>query len=86
MKRKARITRLIITALIVSLAAILTALSPINPKETPSQASTEFIPIDNYVSARLHDLRIPGAALASSRMARSSTCRPSAPQAKTKVR
>ena len=63
MKRKARITRLIITALIVSLAAILTALSPINPKETPSQASTEFVPIDNYVSARLHDLRIPGAAL-----------------------
>jgi hypothetical protein len=32
MKRKARITRLIITALIVSLAAILTALSPIKPK------------------------------------------------------
>ena len=63
MKRKTRITRLIITALIVSLAAILTALSPINPKETPSQASTEFVPIDNYVSARLHDLRIPGAAL-----------------------
>lgn len=63
MKRKARITRLIITALIVSLAAILTALSPMNPKETPSQASTEFDPLDNYVSARLHDLRIPGAAL-----------------------
>jgi CubicO group peptidase (beta-lactamase class C family) len=63
MKSKTRITRLIITALIVSLAAILTALSPINPQETPPQASTEFDPIDDYVRARLHDLRVPGAAL-----------------------
>ena len=63
MKSKTRITRLIITALIVSLAAILTALSPINPQQTPPQASTEFVPIDDYVRARLHDLRVPGAAL-----------------------
>jgi CubicO group peptidase (beta-lactamase class C family) len=63
MKGKTRITRLIITALIVSLAAILTALSPINPEKTPAQAGTEFDPIDAYVRARLHDLRMPGAAL-----------------------
>ena len=62
-RSKTRITRLIITALIVSLAAILTTLSPINPEATPAQASTEFDPIDDYVRARLHDLRMPGAAL-----------------------
>jgi hypothetical protein len=54
MKGKTRITRLIITALIVSLAAILTALSPINPEKTPAQAGTEFDPIDAYVRGPRH--------------------------------
>src|SRR5215217_640438 len=63
MKRKTRIIRLIITALIVSLAAILTTLSPINLEQTPPQANTKFDAIDDYVRARLNDLRMPGAAL-----------------------
>src|SRR5215208_2126965 len=63
MKRKTRIIRLIITALILGLAAILTTLSPINLEQTPPQANTKFDAIDDYVRARLNDLRMPGAAL-----------------------
>jgi CubicO group peptidase (beta-lactamase class C family) len=63
MKRKIPMTRLIITALIFSLAAILTTLVPTNAEATPRQANTEFDAIDDYVRHRLDDLRMPGAAL-----------------------
>jgi CubicO group peptidase (beta-lactamase class C family) len=63
MKRKIPMTRLIITALIFSLAAILTTLVPTNAEATPPQANTEFDVIDDYVRHRLDDLRMPGAAL-----------------------
>jgi CubicO group peptidase (beta-lactamase class C family) len=63
MKRNTRITRLIITALIISLAAILTTLAPANTDAAPRQASTEFDAIDDYMRDRLDDLRMPGAAL-----------------------
>jgi CubicO group peptidase (beta-lactamase class C family) len=63
MKRKIPMTRLIITALIISLAAILTTLAPANTEATPPQTSTKFDPIDDYVHDRLDDLRMPGAAL-----------------------
>ena len=63
MKRKIPMTRLIITALIISLAAIMTTLAPTNAEATPPQASTKFDPIDDYVRDRLDDLRMPGAAL-----------------------
>jgi CubicO group peptidase (beta-lactamase class C family) len=63
MKSKIRITRLILTALIISLAAILTALAPGNAEAAPPQAGTEFKVIDDYVGDQLDDLRMPGAAL-----------------------
>jgi len=63
MKRKIPMTRLIITALIFSLAAIVTTLAPTNAEATPPQANTEFDAIDDYVRHRLDDLRMPGAAL-----------------------
>jgi CubicO group peptidase (beta-lactamase class C family) len=55
--------RLIITALIMSLAAILTTLAPRNAEAAPPQPSTNFDAIDSYVGERLNDLRMPGAAL-----------------------
>ena len=63
MKRKIPRTRLIITALIFGLAAILTTLAQRNAEATPPQASTEFDAIDDYVRGQLDDLRMPGAAL-----------------------
>jgi CubicO group peptidase (beta-lactamase class C family) len=63
MKRKIPMTRLMITALIFSLAAILTTLVPTNAEATPPRASTEFDVIDDYVGDQLDDLRMPGAAL-----------------------
>jgi CubicO group peptidase (beta-lactamase class C family) len=63
MKGKIRITRLIMAALITSLAAILTGLTPGNAEAAPPQASTKFDAIDDYVRDRLDDLRMPGAAL-----------------------
>jgi hypothetical protein len=42
-----RITRLIITALIISLTAILTALASRNAEAAPPQASTKFDEIDS---------------------------------------
>jgi CubicO group peptidase (beta-lactamase class C family) len=63
MKGKIRITLLIIWALIVSLAAILTTVAPAGPKAAPPPASTKFDAIDDYVRGRLDDLRMPGAAL-----------------------
>jgi CubicO group peptidase (beta-lactamase class C family) len=63
MKRKIPMTRLIITALIISLAAILTTLAPTHTGATPPQASTKFDAIDAYVRTRLDDLQMPGAAL-----------------------
>ena len=63
MNNKIRITRLIMTALIMSLAAILTALAPRNAEAAPPQPSTNFDAIDSYVGERLDDLRMPGAAL-----------------------
>jgi CubicO group peptidase (beta-lactamase class C family) len=63
MKRKIPMTRLIITALIFSLAAILTTLAPTNAEAAPPQANTDFEAIDDYVRHRLDDLRMPGAAL-----------------------
>jgi CubicO group peptidase (beta-lactamase class C family) len=63
MKRKIPMTRLIITALIFGLAAILTTLAQRNAEATPPQASTEFDAIDDYVRGQLDDLRMPGAAL-----------------------
>jgi CubicO group peptidase (beta-lactamase class C family) len=63
MKREIPMTRLMITAVIFSLAAILTTLVPINAEATPPRASTEFDVIDDYVGDRLDDLRMPGAAL-----------------------
>ncbi|MCE3276493.1 MAG: hypothetical protein K0R13_2348 [Propionibacteriaceae bacterium] len=63
MNNKIRITRLIMTALIMSLAAILTTLAPGNAEAAPPQPSTNFDAIDSYVGERLNDLRMPGAAL-----------------------
>jgi CubicO group peptidase (beta-lactamase class C family) len=63
MKSRSRSTLLIITALIVSLAAILPTLAPAKTDATLPQASTKFDVIDDYVRARLRDLRMPGAAL-----------------------
>jgi CubicO group peptidase (beta-lactamase class C family) len=63
MNNKIRIARLIMTALIMSLAAILTALAPGNAEAAPPQLSTNFDAIDSYVGERLDDLRMPGAAL-----------------------
>ena len=63
MKSKIRMTRLILTALIISLAAILAALAPGNAEAAPPQGSTNFDAIDDYVGERLDDLRMPGAAL-----------------------
>ena len=63
MKSKIRMTRLIITALIISLAAILTTLAPENAEAAPPQAGMRFDAIDDYVGERLDDLRMPGAAL-----------------------
>jgi CubicO group peptidase (beta-lactamase class C family) len=63
MKRKIPMTRLIITTLIFSLAAILTTLVPTNAEAAPPQAGTEFKVIDDYVGDQLDDLRMPGAAL-----------------------
>jgi CubicO group peptidase (beta-lactamase class C family) len=63
MKSRTRITLLIIWALIVSLAAILTTVATAGPKAAPPPASTKFDAIDGYVDARLDDLRMPGAAL-----------------------
>jgi hypothetical protein len=53
MKSKIRIARLIMTALIISLAAILTALAPGNAEAAPPQPSTKFDAIDDYVGERL---------------------------------
>jgi CubicO group peptidase (beta-lactamase class C family) len=63
MKRKIPMTRLIITALIFSLAAILTTLVPANAEAAPPQAGTEFKVIDDYVGDQFDDLRVPAAAL-----------------------
>jgi len=63
MNNKIRMARLIITALIMSLAAILTTLAPRNAEAAPPQPSTNFDAIDSYVGERLNDLRMPGAAL-----------------------
>ena len=63
MNNKIRMTRLIMTALIMSLAAIPTALAPRNAEAAPPQPSTNFDAIDSYVGERLDDLRMPGAAL-----------------------
>src|SRR5829696_8162549 len=63
MNNKIRIARLIMTALIMSLAAILTTLAPRNAEAAPPPASTKFDAIDDYVGERLDDLRMPGAAL-----------------------
>src|SRR5829696_8448039 len=63
MNNKIRIARLIMTALIISLAAILTTLAPRNAEAAPPQPSTNFDAIDSYVSERLDELRMPGAAL-----------------------
>jgi CubicO group peptidase (beta-lactamase class C family) len=63
MKSKIRMTRLILTALVISLAAILTARAPGNAEAAPPQASTRFDTIDSYVREQLDDLRMPGAAL-----------------------
>src|SRR5215207_8249110 len=63
MNNKIRIARLIITALIMSMAAILTTLAPRNAEAAPPQPSTNFDAIDSYVGERLNDLRMPGAAL-----------------------
>jgi CubicO group peptidase (beta-lactamase class C family) len=63
MKRNIRITRPIIAALTVSLAAILTTLAPASAEAAPPQADTKFDAIDDYVRDQLDDLRMPGAAL-----------------------
>ena len=63
MNNKIRIARLIMTALIISLAAILTTLAPRNAEAAPPQPSTNFDAIDSYVGERLDELRMPGAAL-----------------------
>src|SRR5215204_7139922 len=63
MNNKIRMARLIITALIMSLAAILTTLAPRNAQAAPPQPSTNFGAIDSDVGERLDDLRMPGAAV-----------------------
>jgi CubicO group peptidase (beta-lactamase class C family) len=63
MKTKIRTILLFITAVIVSLAAVMTAPTPASADGTPPEASTKFDAIDNYVRDRLDDLRMPGAAL-----------------------
>src|SRR5215211_3812690 len=63
MNDKIRIARLIMTALIMSLAAILTALAPGNAAAAPPPPGTNFDATDSYVGERLDDLRMPGAAL-----------------------
>ena len=84
MKRKIPRTRLIITALIFGLAAILTTLAQRNAEATPPQASTEFDAIDDYVrwfNSMIFECRAPH--WASSRMERSSTSRRSATLTRT---
>lgn len=82
MKSRTRITLLIIWALIVSLAAILTTVATAGPKAAPPPASTKFDAIDDYVDARLDDLRMPGAALGIVKDGQVVTSRHSAPPTK----